>query len=302
MDQQWARSGSFPSTLLKPVGGRLEGQLLLTNHDLDALYLVVADSVRVPGRGQRLNVARRVRRPAAELVLTRLIDLPRVAPRLPGELATVPLHLGLRPGIAAIGTDFDANDAPSARPGSTVKDAGPEPEPACSRQEIGDPGRHHQRARQHPGHGLAQLVPGAGDVVGGLLLVTAEGPCHHRDRSEPLHVGHAVPSRHHEAQWKPVLRRERLPVDRIGEEDLLARGLGHAEAALIVLLDTTLNPAVHSGEHDLEGALEWSRLFQQWPQGCARPLRGTDRLEQPRLAQRARREIRAAVAGTLERP
>src|SRR5437879_10990762 len=50
---------------LGTVGWRLDGHQLLSDDHLDALHLVVADAVRVPGRRQGLNVPGRVRRPAA---------------------------------------------------------------------------------------------------------------------------------------------------------------------------------------------------------------------------------------------
>src|SRR5207253_9747437 len=147
--------------------------------------------------------------------------------------------------------------------GFAVKDAAPEPTLPRARQEIGDTRRQHQRARQHPGHGLAQLVPGAGDVIGGLLLIPAERPRHHRDRPEPLDMRHAVPPRYHEPQWKAVLRREWLAVDRISEEDLVALCLRQAEASLVVLLNPTLDTAIQAGEDGLGGPPERPRLLQQ---------------------------------------
>src|SRR5207244_12784361 len=163
------------------------------NHDFDALHLVVADTVRVPWRRHRLHVLGRIGRAAAELVLPRRFDLPFVTPRLPGEVVAVACQPRIRPRSPAVGADLDTNDAPVARPSFAFEDAAPEPKLPRARQEIGDTRRHHQRARQHPGHGLAQLVPGAGDVIRGPLLIPAERPRHHRDRPEPLDMRHAVP-------------------------------------------------------------------------------------------------------------
>src|SRR6266550_4557833 len=224
---------------LSTIGRRLDGHRLLSNHHFDALYLVVADAVRVPWRRQRLSVLGRIGRAAAELVLPRRFDLPFVTPRLPGEVVGVACQPRIRPRSPAVGADLDTNDAPAARPGFAFEDAGPEPKLPRARQEIGDAGRHHQRARQHPGHGLAQLVPAARDVIGGRLLIAAERPRHQRDRPEPLDMRHAVPPRHHEPQWIAVLRREWLAVDRIGEEDLVTLCLRQAQASLVVLLDPT---------------------------------------------------------------
>src|SRR5437870_3761351 len=259
---------------LATIGRGLDRNRLLTDDDLDALYLVVADAVRVPRCGQRLNVARRVCRPAAQLVLTRLVGLPRVAPRLPGEVAAVAAQSTIRPGSPAVGTDLDTNDAPAARPGFAFEDARPQAKLPRTWHEMRNTGRNHQRAREHPGDGLTELIPGARDVIGGLLLVPAEWARHDRDRPEPLHVGHAVPPRHHEPQWKAVLRRERLAVDRIGEEDLVAHGLRQAEAPLVVLLDATLHTAIQAGEDGLDGAVERPGFFEQRSQRRACPLGG----------------------------
>src|SRR5438477_6534004 len=65
---------------LAAIGRSLSGRQLMSDDHLDALHLVVADPVRVPRRRQRLNVPGRVRRPAAQLELTRLIGVPHVTP------------------------------------------------------------------------------------------------------------------------------------------------------------------------------------------------------------------------------
>src|ERR1700674_2133771 len=71
---------SSRQTRLKAVDRRLDWNQVVSDHHVDALYLVVAYAVGVPCRGQRLNVLRRVGRTATQLVFTRLIDVPRVAP------------------------------------------------------------------------------------------------------------------------------------------------------------------------------------------------------------------------------
>src|SRR5256885_10045583 len=111
----------------------------------------------------------------------------------------------------------------------------------------------------------------------------------------------AVPPRHHEPQWKAVLRREWLAVDRIGEEDLVALCLRQAQASLVVLLDPTLDTAIQAGEDDLGGPLERPGLVEQRSQRRARPLGGPDRLEEPWLAERARGKGCAGLSGALPR-
>src|SRR6202035_4154639 len=95
--------------------------------------------------------------------------------------------------------------------------------------------------------------------------------------------------------------RQRLSVDRIGEKDLIAGGFRQGQAALVLLLDATLDPPIQPGEPDINGAVQRSRGLQQRPQRRPRPLRGPDSLEQPWLAERARRKVGAAVPGAFHR-
>lgn len=94
--------------------------------------------------------------------------------------------------------------------------------------------------------------------------------------------------------------RQRLSVDRVGQEEVVAGGLGHRETPLVLLLDATLDPPIQAGEDHLNGVVQRSGRFQKRPQGRTRPLGIPDGLEQPRLAERAGRKLGPAVAGTFQ--
>ena len=98
-----------------------------------------------------------------------------------------------------------------------------------------------------------------------------------------------------------MLRRERLAVDRVCEQDLVAHRVLQRQAPLVRVLDVALDPAVEAGENDLARRRGHACLLEDRRERRARPLGGADRLAQPRLAERARREQRTAVAGALER-
>jgi hypothetical protein len=138
-------------------------------------------------------------------------------------------------------------------------------------------------------------------VVGRGLLVALEGAIDGIDRGEPLDVGHAVPAGHDQAKRRAVLGLERAAVHLVGEEDLRANPLLDREAALVVLLQVSLDPAVRTGEDQLHRRRVEAGLLEQRRQPGAGPLRGPDGLEEPGLTQRARREPGSAIAGAFER-
>ena len=101
------------------------------------------------------------------------------------------------------------------RPGSTIR----------SRVRYsGIPG-HHQRARGDARQRLAFFVLFLPHAVALPLLVAGERLVHERDALEPLHVRHAVPTRHDQAQRKPVLGRKGSAVQLVHEHDLVAKGI-----------------------------------------------------------------------------
>ena len=85
-----------------------------------------------------------------------------------------------------------------------------------------------------------------------------------------------------------MLRWERGAVHLVREQDLVAQGIGDREAALVVVLDLLLDPAIGTGEHELHGLVERSGLLEQRPQWGPGPRGGADRLAEPRLRDRPR--------------
>lgn len=100
---------------------------------------------------------------------------------------------------------------------------------------------------------------------------------------------------------KPCWGGRTTPATFVGEEHVGAEGLGHREAAGVVLLDALLNAPVEPGEDDLDGVSEQTSFLHDVPEGDARPLGGSHRLDQPRLAQGPGRKEGTAVTGALHR-
>ena len=98
-----------------------------------------------------------------------------------------------------------------------------------------------------------------------------------------------------------MLGRQRRAVHRVGEEDILGHRLLERQAALVVLLLPSLQPAVETPEENLGGALVDPGLLEQAAQRHPGPLGVAHRLQQPRLAQGPRREPGAAVPRALHR-
>src|SRR5260370_22774430 len=114
-------------------------------------------------------------------------------------------------------------------------------------------------------------------------------------------MSHSVPARDDEPQWKTMLRRQRLSVDRVGEEHLVAIGLGKREAALVLLLDVALNAAIHAREHHGAAGVHRLGFVEQRIERGAGPLRSAHGFSQPWLAHLPRREPSAPVARALKR-
>ena len=98
-----------------------------------------------------------------------------------------------------------------------------------------------------------------------------------------------------------MLRRERHAVDLVREERVAGEHLGERDAARVVLLLLALDAAVEAGEEDVGRAVGDAGFLEQAGDGRAAPARRADRLEQPRLADDVRLDVRAAVAGALHR-
>jgi hypothetical protein len=66
-------------------------------------------------------------------------------------------------------------------------------------------------------------------------------------------VRHPVPAGNDKAHRKSVLRRQGRTVHRIGDEDILSQRVGQRQASLIILLHSTFEPMISTGEHNLDG-------------------------------------------------
>ena len=95
-----------------------------------------------------------------------------------------------------------------------------------------------------------------------------------------------------------MLGRQRRAVHLVGQQGLA--GVPERQRALVGLGPAALQSAVEAGEQRLHRAVAHAGLFEQRRQRGAAPLGGADRLRQPGLADRARLEEGAAVAGALE--
>ena len=113
-------------------------------------------------------------------------------------------------------------------------------------------------------------------VVGDVLLPAGERLGHGGDRAQPLHVRHPVPAGDDQPERKAVLRRKRLPVDLVGEEDLVALRLGDREAPLVGVLDVALDAAVEPAEDDLLRLRGEAGLLEERRERRARPLGRAD--------------------------
>ena len=82
-----------------------------------------------------------------------------------------------------------------------------------------------------------------------------------------------------------MLRRERLSVDLVREQDLVPAAIGERQAALVLLLDFALDAAVHPGEHHVARLSPRLGLVEKRTEGCAGPFGSPHRLRQPGLAQ-----------------
>ena len=98
-----------------------------------------------------------------------------------------------------------------------------------------------------------------------------------------------------------MLRLQRSPVHRVGEQHLFAGRLGDGEAALVEVHVVVLDAAVGAGEDDLGALGAQAGLMQERGERCARPLGRADRLAHPGLADRAGRHEGASVAGAFHR-
>src|SRR3954447_3428902 len=285
-----------PSRASRPLHRRRRA-----HQDRNPLHLVVRVPTEVPCGLERLDVAGAVRRPAAELVLARLGDVPVPLPETPSPRPTLRAEPSVVPALPAVDAHLDALDRSEARPGAAANRAPTRLEDALARREVGHSRRDHQRARHHPRHGLALLVLRLADPVAASLLVAAERAVDDFDAVQPLDARHPVPAGDDEPKREAVLRRERLPVHLVRQQHLLAERRVQRKAALVHLPLATLDAAVESAKHDLTCAVAHSGFVEQRPERHPGPVGGPDGFDQPGLAQRSWRQLGAAVSGALER-
>ena len=207
---------------------------------------------------------------------------------------------GGAPAPAAVDAHVDPFDRAEPRPGASAQVAGTDFQQPIAGREVGDPGRDHQRAREHPRDRLPRVVGRLAEAIAAGLLVALEGLVEDGDPIEPLDAGHPVPAGHDQAQREAVLGRQRLAVHRVGDQHLVAKRLGQRQAALVLLHLAALEAPIETPEEHLHRLPLEPRLVEQAAQRDAGPLGVPDRLQQPRLAERAGREPGAPVAGALQ--
>src|SRR6185312_17497284 len=99
-----------------------------------------------------------------------------------------------------------------------------------------------------------------------------------------------------QAERKAVLGRKRLPIDLVGEKDLVALRLGDRKAPLVGVLEVALDAAVEAAEDDLLRLGGEAGLLEERRERRAGPLGGADGALEPGLAQRPLLHQRASVA------
>src|SRR5664279_1438595 len=104
---------------------------------------------------------------------------------------------------------------------------------ADPRHEVGEAGGPHECSGSdtrdwHVGLTMIRIPgfsSGLEEPVCRGVLISLEGAVENDDATEPLHVGHAVPTRSDEAHGSAMLRRKWLPVHLIGEEQVTVEGV-----------------------------------------------------------------------------
>ena len=185
------------------------------------------------------------------------------------------------------------------RPRAALDQRAPGAHVPSAREELRHPGRRHQRARPLARDRRSRVLRGAAVAVQQRLLNALEGLGDRGDRPQPLDRGHAVPLGDDEPQREAVRRRQRVAVHGVGQQDVAGHRVLDRQAALVVLLDALIEPAVLAGEQELDGVVEQPGLLEHAAQGRPGPLGAADRLVVPRRRDRARREVGAARAGAL---
>ena len=175
--------------------------------------------------------------------------VPVVRPRRPavprGRAARAGRGAHVAPPSALNSTRSIAPNPDHARPWTAIR-----PARTCRIRErnSGIPGGAITDRGNLPGHPLAGLVRRAAEGVQHGLLDALERLGDRGDRAQPLDRRHAVPAGHDEPQGEAVRGRERRAVHRVGEQHVVPERLLDREAALVVVLDPLVDPAVVAGE------------------------------------------------------
>ena len=96
-----------------------------------------------------------------------------------------------------------------------------------------------------------------------------------------------------------MLRRQRLAVHLIDQQDLVAHRFADRETALVKLNLFAFDALIEAGKNNLDSGATEAGVLQDSSERRARPFGVTDRFEKPWLADAAGREKSSAVAGTL---
>ncbi len=176
-----------------------------------------------------------------------------------------PVHLDLDPGdLAAPG---DTRDAPVLGRGHERRDR-----QLVELRPVRDPVRTDEAVVVH----LERAVERLG---------------RHDDRAEPLDGVDRVVARDDRAERAAELTRDRLAVERPGDEHGSVQGLADRDRP---------GEALVPGEHDLDGGCVGLRLGEHSGERGAAPAALADRALLPREAVHGRVELHAAMAGALE--
>src|SRR5439155_18620954 len=109
------------------------------------------------------------------------------------------------PARSAVIAHLDALDRARPGPGPALEWASAGLDEAFPGHELGDPRREHETSNVDASDGLAGFVLGGTHPITAHVLVALERLGEDRDPPQPLHVGHAVPSRHDQAKGRAVL-------------------------------------------------------------------------------------------------
>ena len=224
---------------------------------------------------------------------------PGALPFAPGPGADGGQELGVGPGGAVVGAEFDAGDGGGAGPGASGDQDFAGVHQAAAGHKVGYAGGNHQGTDADVGDGVAGVVGAVGVAVGAFHLVAVEVSGDGVNAVEPFDAGHTVPAGDDQAQGVAVLGRDGFVVHCPGQQDVVG-DLGYGEAALVPLALVALHAFVQAGEYEFGGVRVEAGFVQQGAEGSAGPAGSADGFVEPGLAQGAGGEEGAAVAGAFQ--